>query len=198
MSRHRLPPGARARVPVAVALLGALGLLGGLGSYAYWNDEVVVAGSTITSGTLDLKVEGVDSYTWSALSTTGLAPGESVAKSLTFSNAGSTPFTVSITSSVSTSLEAFRTAVLATVTDGTATTGSATYPRSASCSGVATYGPAALPLASTAVLGPTTAIQPGESRTFCVRLLFSVAAGNTTQSKTLSPTFTVTATQVSP
>ena len=192
MSRHRLPPRARARVPVAVALLGALGLLGGLGSYAYWNDEVVVAGSTITSGTLDLKVEGVDSYTWSALSTTGLA------KSLTFSNAGSTPFTVSITSSVSTSLEAFRTAVLATVTDGTATTGSATYPRSASCSGVATYGPAALPLASTAVLGPTTAIQPGESRTFCVRLLFSVAAGNTTQSKTLSPTFTVTATQVSP
>ncbi|WP_460736785.1 TasA family protein [Nocardioides ginkgobilobae] len=183
-----------------VALVGALGLVGGLGTQAYWTDAATVSGATITSGSLDLEVESQDSYTWTALSISDLAPGESTAESLTISNAGTTPFTVSIASEVSASSEAMRTAVLATVrSGGAASTVSATYPREEECAGTTTtYGPAALPVAPTPVLGPSDPIAPGGSLTFCVLLALDAAAGNPTQSQTYAPSFQVTATQAVP
>ena len=188
-------------VPVAAALVGALGLLGGLGTQAFWNDMASVSGTTVTSGTLDLKVGEQDSYTWSALSIGDIAPGESTAESLTVSNAGSTPFTVSITGSSVTANETLRSALQVTVRTGsTATTTSATYPRVEGCSttGSITFGPATLPAASTTVLGPSAAIPAGGSLTFCVLIAFSSSADNTLQSKTYQPSFVVTATQVAP
>ena len=185
--------------PAVVALVGALGLVGGLGTQAYWNDAATVSGATVTSGSLDLQVAGQDSYTWTALSISDLAPGESTAESLTISNAGTTPFTVSIASEVSASTEAMRTAVVATVrSGGAASTVSATYPREEECAGTITYGPAALPVASTPVFGPSGTIDPGGSLTFCVLLALDAAADNATQSQTYAPSFQVTATQVAP
>lgn len=182
-----------------VALVGALGLVGGLGTQAYWNDSETVSGATVTSGSLDLKVQGQDSYTWTALSISDLAPGESTAESLTLTNAGSTPFTLSISSTVSASAEAIRSAVLTTVrSGGSASTVSATYPRSESCAGTTTYGPSALPSAVTTVLPPSATVAPGGSLTICVRVELPVSADNATQGQTWSPTFTVTATQVVP
>lgn len=183
-------------IPVSIALVGALGLLGGLGTQAFWNDSAQVSGVTVTSGALDLRVGGQDSYTWTALSLSSMAPGESTAESLTVTNAGSTPFTVSIASTVSASTEAMRTAVLATVrSGGAASTTSASYPRTEACAGTVTYGPAALPTTSTSVLGPSATIQPGGSLTFCVLLALDSAAGNATMSQTYAPSFVVTATQ---
>lgn len=199
--RHAAPRPRRSRpsIPVVLAFLGAFGLVGGWGTLAYWNDSAGVSGTTVASGSLDLKVGGQDSYTWSALSISSMAPGESTAESLTISNAGTTPFTVTITSTVNPSGEAIRTAVLATVASGgTASTVSATYPRSESCGGSATYGTgqgSVLPSATTTVLGPSATIQPGGSLTFCVRLYFDSAAGNTTMGQTYAPSFTITATQ---
>ena len=194
--RHPAPRQRRPPLPVVLGLLGAFGLLGGWGTLAYWNDSSAVSGTSVASGSLDLKVGGQDSYTWSALSISSMAPGESTAESLTISNAGTTPFTVSITSTVNPSSEAMRTAVLATVrSGGTASTTSATYPRTEACSGTTTYGPAALPSASTTVLGPSATIQPGGTLSFCVLLAMDSAAGNSTMSQTYAPSFTVTATQ---
>lgn len=62
---------------VAAALL--LGATGGLGTLAYWNDVEAVRGGTITAGSLDLTVDGVQGpYTWSALTMEQMAPGESL------------------------------------------------------------------------------------------------------------------------
>lgn len=173
--------------------------MGGLGTQAYWNDVETVSGATVTSGSLDLKVAGQDSYTWTALDLDLIAPGESTAEALTLTNAGSTPFTVSITGSATTTLTALRDAMLVTVTrDGAAVAGSGVYPRSETCSGTVTYGPAALTGSETAVLGPSATVLPGGSLTICVRLQLDLAAGNDTQSDDYTPTFTVTATQVTP
>lgn len=183
-----------------VALVGALGLVGGLGTQAWWNDVETVSGATITSGSLDLKVEGQDSYTWTALSMADLAPGESTAESLTLTNAGTTPFTLSATAAATGS---DTNALVPHVTmlvrlDATATS-DATYPRQESCSGTgATYDDLAVTTTPVAVVpGPVT-MQPGESTSVCVRLTLSGAAGNSLQGKTYVPTFTFTATQVSP
>ena len=187
-------------VPAVIALVGALGLTGGLGTRAYWNDSTAVSGTTLTSGSLDVRVGGQDSYTWSALSMTNLAPGESTADSLTISNAGTTPFTVSITSTVASSSSDIRTAMLATIrSNSSASTTSASYPRTESCSGTnnITYGPAALPATTTTVLGPSSSLAPGDTLTFCVLLELPSPSTNATQDQTYSPTFVVTATQVS-
>lgn len=196
---RRAVRGSRPWTPVVVALVGALGLVGGLGTQAYWNDVETVSGATVTSGSLDLKVAGQDSYTWTALDIDTIAPGESTAESLTFTNAGTTPFTVSITASANATLDALRQAMLVTVTrDGAVVAGSGVYPRSESCSGTTTYGPAAIAVAGTAVLGPSATIAPGGSLTICVRLQLDLAAANATQSDDFTPTLTVTATQVTP
>ena len=77
--------------PGVVALVGALGLVGGFGTQAYWNDQATVTGATVTSGSLDLLVDGVQgnpsTYTWSSLSMTDMSPGESKAGTVTLSNA---------------------------------------------------------------------------------------------------------------
>lgn len=189
----------RLTAPVVVALVGALGLVGGLGTQAYWNDVETVAGATVTSGSLDLKVAGQDSYTWTALDIDTIAPGESTAEALTLTNAGTTPFTVSISAAATATLDALRQAMLVTVTrDGGVVPGSGVYPRSESCSGTGTYGPAAVAVAGTPVLGPSATIAPGGSLTICVRLQLDLQAANATQSDDFTPTFTITATQVTP
>lgn len=195
--RRPAPRPARPWTPVVVALVGALGLVGGLGTQAYWNDVETVSGATITSGSLDLEVEGQDSYTWTALSISDLAPGESTAKVLTLINAGTTPFTVSITGSATASVAALRDAMRVTVVPaGTVSQTSVVYPRAESCTGTASFGPAALTGSETTVLTESDVVDPWDSLTICVRLQLDLAAANETQSDTYTPTFTLTATQV--
>lgn len=197
--RSVVPRHPRPWTPVVVALVGALGLVGGLGTQAYWSDVETVSGATVTSGSLDLQVAGQDSYTWTALSIANMAPGESLAEALTLTNAGTTPFTVSITGAASASLDALRQAMLVTVTrGGGVVAGSAVYPRGEGCSGTTTYGPAPVAIAGTPVLGPSDPVAPGGSLTICVRLLLDAAADNTTQGDDYTPSFTITASQVSP
>lgn len=198
-SRRTAPRPTRPWTPVVVALVGALGLVGGLGTQAYWNDVETVAGATVTSGSLDLKVADQDDYSWTLLDLDTIAPGESLAEALTVTNAGTTPFTVSVTAAATATVDALRQAMLVTVTrDGAVVPESLVYPRSESCSGTVTYGAAAVAVAGTAVLGPSATIAPGGSLTICVRLFFDTGAGNGTQNHDYTPTFTVTATQVAP
>lgn len=198
-SRRTAPRPTRPWTPVVVALVGALGLVGGLGTQAYWNDVETVAGATVTSGSLDLLVEGEQSYTWTALDLPNIAPGESTAKVLTLNNAGTTPFTVSITASATASVVALRDAMRVTVVPaGTVSQTSAVYPRAESCTGTASFGPAALTGSETTVLTESDVVDPWDSLTICVRLHLDLAADNSTKSSTYTPTFTITATQVAP
>lgn len=197
--RRTAPRPTRPWTPVVVALVGALGLVGGLGTQAYWNDVETVSGATVTSGSLDLLVEGQQSYAWTVLDLANIAPGESTAKVLTLNNAGTTPFTVSITASATASVVALRDAMQVTVVpSGTVSQTSVVYPRAESCTGTASFGPAALTGSETTVLTESVTVEPWASLTICVRLQLDLAAANSTQSSTYTPTFTLTATQAAP
>ena len=176
--------------------------MGGLGTQAYWNDVETVSGATVTSGSLDLKVAGQDSYSWTALSMTNMAPGESVAESITLTNAGTTPFTLSATASATGSdTHALVPQVTMLVRLGdTATADDVTYPRQESCSaaGIVTYNDLAVSTTPVAVVpGPVT-MQPGDAASVCVRLTLSVGADTGLQGKTYTPTVVCTAVQVTP
>ena len=94
--------GARRRRTGRVRALLALGVVVGLGSVttgAYWTDDATVSGITISSGKLDLKVDGQDNVTgYTSLNIANMVPGNTVAAVLTVSNAGTVPFTYTATS----------------------------------------------------------------------------------------------------
>ncbi|MEO7348933.1 MAG: alternate-type signal peptide domain-containing protein [Terrimesophilobacter sp.] len=65
------------------AIAGAAGialLLGGAGSLAYWNDSAAVSGSTISSGTLAIDLDGTatKTYTGTNDAVSLIVPGDSV------------------------------------------------------------------------------------------------------------------------
>lgn len=181
--------------------MGALGLVGGLGTQAYWNDVETVSGATVTSGSLDLKVEDVDSYDWILLSMSNMAPGESTADSITLSNAGTTPVNWSATGEATGSDgNALVPHMTMVVEVGATATSDGTYPRQEACSGtgVTTYND--LPVATTPVTivpGPV-AMQPGDSIEVCVRVTLPLTAPDATQNKTYLPVIKFTAVQVTP
>jgi len=96
-------------------LLLSLGLVlgfGAIGTVAYWSDSASLSTGTITSGSLDLQIGGLDPETgrvaWQAVGASELwgysvkeldnvAPGESVAMDLFLRNAGSAPLTFTAT-----------------------------------------------------------------------------------------------------
>ena len=182
--------------PGIVALVGALGLVGGLGTQAYWNDQATVTGATVTSGTLDLLVDGVQgnpaTYSWSSLSMTDMAPGESKAGTVTLSNAGTTPFTVAATATASGNLDPHVTARV--VLAGSATTDT-TYPRQEACAGgIQTFNDT-LGNSGKTVIASTSTLAAGATLVVCVSLTLATNAPNSMQGKSYTPVFTFTATQ---
>ncbi len=182
--------------PGIVALVGALGLVGGLGTQAYWNDQATVTGATGTSGTLDLLVDGVQgnpaTYSWSSLSMTDMAPGESKAGTVTLSNAGTTPFTVAATATASGNLDPHVTARV--VLAGTATTDT-TYPRQEACTGGTQTFNDTLGNSGKTVIASTSTMAAGATLVVCVSLTLATNAPNSMQGKSYTPVFTFTATQ---
>lgn len=186
----------RRRPSQALLLAGALllGATSGLGTLAYWNDVETVSGGTITAGSLDLAVEdsnGVAVSRWNQLTLANIAPGESFAAALTVRNVGTTPFTVAVAASGTGLLLP---AVDVAVASGVApVTTSPSYPRRQTC-GVATD----RPLSSSPTWDLAETVLPGGSVQLCVRLALQVTADNALQGKTITPVFTLTATQVQP
>ena len=182
--------------PGIVALVGALGLVGGLGTQAYWNDQATVTGATVTSGTLDLLVDGVQgnpaTYSWSSLSMTDMAPGESKAGTVTLSNAGTTPFTVAATATASGNLDPHVTARV--VLAGSATTDT-TYPRQEACAGGTQTFNDTLGNSGKTVIASTSTLAAGATLVVCVSLTLATNAPNSMQGKSYTPVFTFTATQ---
>ncbi|NYD56825.1 putative ribosomally synthesized peptide with SipW-like signal peptide [Nocardioides marinisabuli] len=194
---HRAEKAPRRGRPLSGLLVAAavlLGATGGLGTFAYWNDVETVEGGVVTAGSLKLSVkdsDGVEVGPWSKLTLANLAPGESVAASLTVRNVGTTPFTVGVAGSGTGDLLPGVDVALA---PGVApTTGSTSYPRKQTC-GVASD----LALKDGPSWALSGAISPGGSLQVCVRLSLRPTAANELQGKSITPTFTFTATQVAP
>lgn len=203
--RHVAPRPRRAGPwrPLVVALVGAWGLVGGLGTQAYWNDQATVTGATVTSGSLTMTVNGedTDTYTWDALGISQLAPGESRAAILTIGNTGTTPFRISTTGTPHASSDGgLRSKMRFTVRVGGSLSNApdTTYPRTEQCTGgTLTYD---------AVLnnpGPDIVVAGGSysdvaasgSLAICVQATLESNSDNSVQGKQMIPVFVFTATQ---
>ncbi len=195
---ERVPAPRRHGLPLSLlALVAVLLSVTSLGTYALWNDSSTVQGATITSGTLDLKVnvgagDVDDVATWNGLQIGDIAPGESQAATLTVRNTGTTPATLTATGSApGADLAPVMTARI--YPSGAATTDT-TYPRTETCSGTAAAAASTLQ-GSPALLGAGVALAPQATVTLCFLVALPSGAGNGLQNKPWTPTFTLLATQ---
>ena len=192
--------------PGIVALVGALGLVGGLGTQAYWNDQATVTGASVQSGSLTMTVDGqdTDTYTWSDLGISQLAPGESRAALLTVGNTGSTPFRISATGTPHASSDGgLRSKMRFTVRVGGSLSNApdTTYPRTEQCTGGTLTYDAVLnnPGPDTVVAGGAYSdVMTSESLAVCVQATLESNSDNSVQGKQMIPVFVFTATQQAP
>jgi len=182
----------------AVLALGTVVGLSPVGTLASWTDTVPITGTTFKSGTIDLQLNDLNAVTSTTLSMTDMAPGATSAEVFRVKNAGTAPFTYTITGGLGgTDAAAFATASAlklnisangtrsgtgnaATCTGGTAVVTGVTLTANTAATVVGT---AQGPLASGATGAP-----------LCFHVTFASDAPTTLQGKTATATFTVTAT----
>lgn len=178
----------------ALLSLGTAAAVGVTGTYAYWTDTVQVTGTALTTGTIDLKVNGQDAVTgWTSLNLAAMMPGNSTAGVLTVSNSGTAPLQYYLGSSATNADgKGLAAALTLTVTGAAAVTG--TSP-TATCGGAALTGSATT--LATEILGspasPRT-LAAGASETICLQLTLPGAANTSLQGATTSVTFTASGT----
>lgn len=181
-----------------VRALLALGVVLGLGSLttgAYWTDDATVTGITLSSGKLDLKLDGQDDLTgYTSLSITNMVPGQSVAAVLTVSNAGNVPFTYTATSTATNpDSKNLAGALTVKVTGATTVTGSSP---TATCGGATLAGTGAA-LGGGLVTTART-ITPGNLERLCLQITLPTTAANSVQDASTGVTLSFNASQVVP
>ncbi len=173
----------------AVLSLGLVAGVGATGTYAYWTDSVAVSGTTISAGTIDLKVNGSDtvtSYTTMNLST--MVPGNTVAGVLTVTNSGTAPLHYYVDSAASNGDgKGLGAALTVKVTGDSATTGSSP---SVTCAGSALAG-TGTSFSSSLVgsSGSPRLLAAGASETLCVQASLASNASTSLQGATTNVTF---------
>lgn len=171
--------------------------LGAQNTFAFWTDSAVVNGGTFTSGTLDIKVDGADSYATTTLGMTGMAPGATSAEILVISNGGSVPLKYTLTGGLSgTNATDFATTATLNLAISTGATRTGTGSTATCTGGTTIYtGPLTSTL-TTAILAkrPTAALAPAATEPLCFQVTFLSTADNTVQNKTATATFTASAT----
>jgi hypothetical protein len=86
----------RTRTRTARKVLGSLGVIGaaaavaGMGTFGTFTDSTAPLNASVSSGTLDINLAAGDAGGSLALSATGFVPGDSIARSVTLTNDGST------------------------------------------------------------------------------------------------------------
>jgi len=184
--------------------LGAVAALAVTGTFAYWTDSVTVSGTTFSSGSFDLRVNGQDAVANASgsLSMSSMAPGNSSAQILTVNNNGTVPlkWTLSAQLTGGTNPADFATAgaLKLTVKTGATVAGSG---NSATCSGGTVVGAATtLGTGSASVVGtpqPATAgsgLAGGANTPLCFQVDFDQNAPSSLQSKSAVATFTFSGT----
>ena len=201
---HRRRPSGRVRALLSLGLL--LGITQ-VGTLASWTDSATVQGGNLSSGTLDLTVGEASAnqlsgsggtWTHTTLALAAMAPGESVARSLTVGNGGSVALTYNAT--VVTSNNDLQTGLQLTVVEGAtvANTGTqAANNRAGTCTGGT-----ATALTNTYVSTTTSPLHASAvplasaaTRSYCVRALLVTTAPNAMQGKTTALTFSFSAQQ---
>lgn len=192
MSRHAAPRrGLRAARVRAVLGLAVVLALATPGTYAHWTDEATVSGTTITSGTIDLRVNGQDAVTgYTSLDMAPMVPGNSTAAVLTLRNNGTAPVTyTAATSATNADGKSLGAALVVKVTGDTAAAGAAP---ATSCAGTA------LPGTATSLAGPllTTGrlLAPGATEKVCVQISLPPGAASALQGATTTVGITFTGT----
>jgi predicted ribosomally synthesized peptide with SipW-like signal peptide len=199
MSQHRAEPirrGGRRRARRGygrLPLLAGLTLLGCVattGTWAYWTDQTVVTGTSMTAGTIDLKVDGQDTVTAYAPLTLGaMVPGSSSATVLTLKNGGTADLRATATSSATNpDAKNLAAALQVKVTADTVVTGTGS---ARTCAGSALAG-AGTTLGGALV--PARTITPGAESKVCVQVGLPANAASSLQGGTTAVTLTFTGT----
>lgn len=179
---------ARFRAVLGLAVVLALATPG---TYAHWTDEVQVSGTTITSGTLDLRVDGQDQVTgYTSLDIAPMVPGNSTAAVLTIRNSGTAPLKYTASSSATNvDGKSLGAALVVKVTGDATTTG--TTPAT-TCAG------AALPGTATSLDAPMLSggrlLAPEASEKVCVQITLPPDAAPALQGATTTIGMTFTGT----
>jgi hypothetical protein len=160
--------------------------LGVVGTHAYWNPNITVLGATIKSGSIDLKVNGLDgTVAFSTLALTGMTPGTTAAGVLTVSNTGLSPLKYTATSTASNTANGLAAALVVKVT------GDASAPAK-TCTGATLAGTGTSLNGSVVSTGRRLAA--GASETLCVQVTLPSTAPSSLQGATTVATLTFSAT----
>lgn len=192
----------------ALLSLGLLFGFGAVGTMAYWTDQGTMTGGSITSGTLDLRLNNSATLvgqggTWNnsaSFTAANLIPGESVAFSFLVRNDGNVPFTYTATATSTGTLSPH---LRFTTTHGSSTasnSGSAAAGnRVGTCVGN-TVATSNVTLSGTpaTVMGTPFLLPAGNVRTMCIVVSLPSGTGNGAQGLTATQTFVFDAVQVNP
>ncbi len=171
--------------------LGVVVGIGATGTFAAWTDSVAITGTTISTGTIDLKVNNADTVsTFTTMNITTMVPGNSTAGVLTVSNSGTAPLRYYVNATVSnTDGKGLGNALGAKVTGDATVTGSSP---SATCASAA-LGGTSTGFGSNLVSSATPRLlAPGASETLCIQATLPSGAAQSLQNATTSIQFNFT------
>lgn len=180
---------------LALALIAVLLLIGGHGSLAFWRSTQNVTGTTISTGSIDLRLDGVDNTSFSSLSISAMVPGDTTAGVLVVKNSGRSPLKYTVDASATNGDGKNLASVLVVKVTNAATvtgTGHARTCGGTTVSGSTTLGAGLVPTART--------LAPGAQETLCFQASLPntppVSTTTTYQSATTTATFAFHASQV--
>jgi predicted ribosomally synthesized peptide with SipW-like signal peptide len=191
MAEHRRRLLALPQRVQALLALGVLAVPASVGTFAFWTDDVTVTGTTFSTGTLDLKVNALDTVTgYTTLNLTTMVPGSSVAGVLTVRNNGTVALKyTAVTAATNADAKNLRGALVVKVTGDTAVTGSSP---SATCAGSALSGTGTALNSGLVTTGRLLAAATEEK--LCVQVTLPTTAASSLQGATTDVTFTFTGT----
>jgi predicted ribosomally synthesized peptide with SipW-like signal peptide len=184
------------RVRAALSL-GVVGALAASGTFALWNDSVTVTGTQISTGSIDLVVNGDtdDAVAFATLNVSGMLPNNTTAAVITVKNDGLSPLTYYATQAITgTTFPAATMPVK--ITAASSTTGGPGL--GGTCAGSAVAGTASGFVAGNFIgsVGSQRPLAPGVTETFCVQATLDSTADQALYSgKTTNVDLTFTATQ---
>jgi predicted ribosomally synthesized peptide with SipW-like signal peptide len=188
---HRIARALRRADSRSLRLVLSLGMVvgvGATGTFAAWTDSVTVSGTSISTGTIDLKVNGSDSVVgYTTMNISNMVPGNTTAGVLTVTNSGTAPLRYYLDATPNPT-GGLASALVAKVTGDNATTGTLPFK---TCAGSALSGAGVAFGAS--LLGSSTSprqLAPGASETLCIQASLPSGASSTLQGTSTNITFT--------
>jgi len=171
---------------------GLLFGVGAAGTFAHWTDDVTVTGITFTAGTIDLKVNNLDTITgYTTLNISNMVPGNTVAGVLTVKSSGTAPLKYTATSTATDSDgKNLRGALTVKVTGDSSVTGSSP---SATCAGSTLSGTSSSLNTGLITTGRLLAAG-GATESICIQVTLPSGASSSLQGGTTNVSLTFTGT----